>query len=344
MLAVMQIIHLHSAISGDGAPEWVHLVPAGTFKGADGRGPYRVADGAAVIRDSMATGAGRLPIDENHAIDLKAPKGEASPARGWIVELQERDTGIWGRVEWTEDGRRMVAAKEYRGISPAISRKADGEIVAVLRASLTNTPNLNQLTTLHSRSPEMDFAAQLRQALGLGVTAPEADVLAAVTAHKTAVDTHATQLAAIRKAGGMAETVTADGIVTELQARRASDDTVVTQLRSTAVDLQNQLNTLKNDTAKKEATAFVDAAIKAGKASLVPLRDYYIDRHMKDPAGVEKEVGAMVSLHAGRTIVPPRDPKAGEVVLSPEDERACELMGLDPKAFAEMAKLKMEKL
>lgn len=332
------VIHLHSAISGDGAPEWLHLVPAGTFKGVDGRGPYRVKDGQAVIRHSMQAGAGRLPIDENHAIDLRAPKGEASPARGWIVELQERAEGIFGRVEWTEDGRRMVAAKEYRGISPAISRKADGEIVAVLRASLTNTPNLTQLATLHSRSHDMDFLAQLRQALGLGTDVPEADVLTAATAAKTAVDTHAAQLTAIRTAAGLAATVSPEAIVTELQARHATGDQAAAQLRTTVVELQTRLATLQNDTAKKEATAFIDSSISAGKVGLRPLRDYYIDRHMKDPAGVEKEVGAMVSLHAGRTVVPPRDPSNPAASLTPEQVDLCSMLGLTTEQFAASAK------
>ncbi|QIB34755.1 phage protease [Ancylobacter pratisalsi] len=339
----MFIVTLHSALPAtDGAPDWVHLVPAGTFSGADGRGPYRVRDAAAVIRQSMA--AARLPIDENHAIDIKAPKGEPSPARGWIVEMQERSDGIWGRVEWTEAGRAMVAGKDYRGISPAISRAADGEIVAVLRASLTNTPNLTQLATLHHRSDSMNFLEQLRKLYGLADTVAEADVLAAVTAQKTAVDTHASQLAAIRAAAGLAADVAPDGIVTELQARQSTGDQAAAQLRSTVVDLQTQLTTLQADTAKREAARVIDEAIAAGKVGLVPLREHYIERHMADPAAVMKEIGAMVSLHASGRVIPSK-PANGEVVLSAEEERTCELMGIDLKAYAEQRKaLKMEVL
>ena len=93
-------VHLFSALpagsTGQG-PEWVHLIPAGTFSGADGRGPYTLHNPEAVITASIA--AGKLPIDENHAIDLAAPKGGPSPARGWIVELQSRTDGLWGKVE-----------------------------------------------------------------------------------------------------------------------------------------------------------------------------------------------------------------------------------------------------
>ncbi len=78
-------ITLHTALDA-GVPEWVQLVPAGTFKGADGRGPYTLTNAAAVIAASMAGPNARLPVDENHSTDIAAPKGEPSPARGWIVE------------------------------------------------------------------------------------------------------------------------------------------------------------------------------------------------------------------------------------------------------------------
>lgn len=332
----MLIVTLHSALpAGDAAPEWIHLVPAGEFSGADGRGPYRVRDAAAVIRHSMQAGTGRLPIDVNHAIDLKAPKGEEAPARGWIVELQERGDGIWGRVEWTEAGRAMVAGKEYRGISPAITRKADGEITGVLRASLTNTPNLTQLATLHNRIPDMDFIARVRQALGLGADVPEADVLTALSAQKTAVDTHASQLAAIRTAAGLAATVSADAIVTELQARQSTGEQQSAQLRATVVDLQTRLSTLQEEGARDKATRYIDDAIKAGRAGLVPIRDHMIERHMKDSAAVEKEVAAYPLLNGGRVVTPPRaDPNNPSAGLTSEEIALCSQMGLTHEQFA----------
>ena len=131
------------------APDWLHLLPAGSVRTKDGRGPYRVRDAQALMSASLA--AGKLPLDENHATDLAAPKGGAAPARGWIVELQQRADGIWGRIEWTGTGRRIMEDREYRGVSPVIAHDAAGNVSAILRASLTNTPNLDGLTTLHSQ-------------------------------------------------------------------------------------------------------------------------------------------------------------------------------------------------
>lgn len=133
-------------------PDWLHLLPAGEVRTNDGRGPYRVTNAQALMATSIA--AGKLPLDENHSMDLAAPKGGASPARGWFVELQQREDGIWGRVEWTSTGRQIMEDREYSGVSPVILHGADGSIRAILRASLTNTPNITGLTALHSQRPD----------------------------------------------------------------------------------------------------------------------------------------------------------------------------------------------
>jgi phage I-like protein len=106
----------------------------------------------AQIASQFAKG-GRLPIDENHATDLGGRLGMPAPARGWITALQARGDGLWGKVEWTDEGRRLIASKAYVGLSPAILHTASGEVLKVLRASLTNAPNLQGLTTLHSFVP-----------------------------------------------------------------------------------------------------------------------------------------------------------------------------------------------
>lgn len=158
---------------GGVAPEWVHLIPAGTFRGADGRGPYHVSNPAAVIAASMAAARGKLPLDENHSTQRAAPAGAASPARGWIVELQAREDGIWGRVQWTDEGRALVTNGAYRGISPVFEHAAGGTVMRIRSAALTNDPNLTQLATLHDnldaaargRLDTDDFAVPGRRAL-----------------------------------------------------------------------------------------------------------------------------------------------------------------------------------
>ena len=147
-MALMTALGAGAGTAG-GAPEWVQLIPAGEFKGIDGRGPYHVANAQAVIASSMARAQGKLPVDENHGTQRAAKLGLGAPARGWIVEMATREDGIWGRVEWTEAGRALVGDGAYRGISPVFEHTASGGVVRILSAALTNDPNLSQLATLH---------------------------------------------------------------------------------------------------------------------------------------------------------------------------------------------------
>lgn len=359
------ISSLHFQIPAGGAPEWIHLTPAGTFSGADGRGPFTLKDAGDVIRASME--AGRLAIDENHAIDVAGPKGQPSPARGWIVEIQARDDGLWGRVEWTASGRALIEDKAYRGISPVfVSTKEGGQVVKLLRAALTNDPNLT-LTTLHSRTPDMDLAS-LRKALALKDDATEAAILTAVTSHAAIVAAHTALLAAaglkadaapadlvaqvtahaadagklaaiathFKAAGLDLAKLTPKDLETHLQAR---GDTDAAELRQTVVSLQSRLDTLTLAQAKEKAEAFVDGAIRAGKPIRV-LRDHYIGQHQKDATRVETEINAMVSVNAGGIV---RQPNAPSGSLDADEIAVVEAMGLDPKKYAE-TKAGMEKV
>ena len=159
----MTTIALCSAVplSTSSVPDWIHLLPTGDIRAIDQRGPYRVGDVTKLIGLSMA--GGKLVLDENHSTDLAAPRGESAPARGWIIELQSRADGVWGRVEWTAEGKRIMASGEYRGVSPVIVHNKAGDVERLARASLTNTPNFAGLVTLHSASTPNDRHAALVQ-------------------------------------------------------------------------------------------------------------------------------------------------------------------------------------
>jgi phage I-like protein len=312
--------HLFQALdlAADSAPGWVHLLPAGEFSGADGRGPFDGGDLAALIAASMA--AGKLPVDENHATDLAGKQGQPAPARGWITAMEARDDGVWGRVEWTASGQALLADKAYRGISPVfLATKDGGQVTRILRAALTNDPNL-PLKTLHNRSQDMDLSA-FRTALKLPEAADGAAILAAVTAlHSRAAEADAA-LARFAKAAGAPDGADADALATHLQAQAAKIAGAgdAARLADTVVQLQTQLDTLKSAQAKADATRVVDQALAAGKP-IKALRDHYIARHQVDPAGVAKELDAMPSLHEGG-IKPARQaqPSAVSPDASPEE-------------------------
>ncbi|WP_428560455.1 MAG: phage protease [Solidesulfovibrio sp. DCME] len=67
------------------APQWVQLLPAGTFTGRDGAGPYSLDDPQAVIAATLAAAAGAdLPIDYDHQILWSRNNGQPAIAGGWL--------------------------------------------------------------------------------------------------------------------------------------------------------------------------------------------------------------------------------------------------------------------
>lgn len=173
-------------------PEWIHLLPAGAFVGRDGRS-FKAGDTAAIIAASLRQAPGKaLPIDYDHQIDLAPKVGAQAPASGWIKSLQARADGIWGRVEWTPLARARIAAREYRFISPVFLHTPGGEVSALLRAALTNNPNLAQLASLNSAGQPMDMEqllGALRELLGLPETADANAVVEAARKSFTAKNT-----------------------------------------------------------------------------------------------------------------------------------------------------------
>jgi phage I-like protein len=139
-------------LSSSAPPQWVMLIPAGEFSGRDGRGPFGLADPARVIAATAALGlTAGVPIDYDHATDFAAPKGRPAPAAGLIRELAERAGALWGRVQWTPHGANAITSREYRYISPVFQYPSDGAVTRLLRAGLTNNPNL-YLTAISARA------------------------------------------------------------------------------------------------------------------------------------------------------------------------------------------------
>lgn len=339
-IALMQAQNL-PAVTDKTVPDWIMLLPAGAeILTTDNRGPYRVADPAAVV----AASSGRsLPIDENHAIDIKGPKGEATPAVGRVVEVEARDDGsIWGRALWNSAGQELMAEQAYVGISPVITHDGSKNITGILRASLTNKPNLRGMAALHMES-DMDLTA-LAKALGLAEDATMEAILAAVgKLTKPAADAVElqSQIGQIGVALGVAQDAAPAAILAAAKTAVQGDDKkVIVALQSELAEITTRLNTLTATGAKAAAEAFVDAEIKRGRVGVKPLRDHYIAMHMQDGARVEKEITAMPILGAGNTVIPGLPVKDGEIALHSEQIEAATRLGLDPKTYA--ATLKAE--
>lgn len=300
--------------SGD-VPEWIQLTPEGTdVSGRDGR-VWKMVNPEDVVTAFNNFG-GDLPVDFEHATQVKGDRGEAAPAVGWIKELEARKGAIWGRVDWNDEGRNAIASKGYRYVSPVFNfGKATKNITRMVSAGLTNLPNL-QLAALnneggHQEEKAMDKA--ILEALGLKEGASDGDVLTAINKLKS----------------------------DESIARNRAEQPDAAKFVPIA-DYQlatNKLKTFETAAAALQETAInsaVDDAIENGKIAPAS-RDYHVAA-CKEEGGLDR-FKAMVDASpeiAGKSGVEGKDKAAlNKTALSDEELAVCRQMNMDPKDFAE---------
>ena len=305
-------------------PEWIQLIPAGSFHGRDGRGPYVLSDPEAVIAATRALRmrAG-IPIDYDHATDFGAPQGSPAPAAGWITEFAIRNGAIWGRVEWTERAAGAIRAHEYRYISPVFQyAPGDGAITRLLRAGLTNNPNL-YLTAISAAGDEEsnmnEFLKQLREMLGLSADASADDILKRIGVTVAAAASLDTDGAASHRAGNFdpARYVA----VAEFQ------------------QALTELNALKTQRAREKAEHAVDDAIRSGK--LAPAhREWAIAYCAADPKGFDtfaarQPVVLPGEMNLGGDPRTARSRSHAGSMLSATEVAICGLLGVNPNDFVQ---------
>jgi phage I-like protein len=305
------------------APEWIELLPAGVFYGRDGRGPFRLDDPNAVIASTtaMQMNAG-IPIDYDHATDFGAPEGRPAPAAGWIRELEVRTGAVWGRVEWTARAASSIVAREYRYVSPVFQfDPKDGVVTRLLRAGLTNNPNLH-LTAIaasltaaadnQTKDQPMEFPIQeLRELLNLDNDASAADVVAKVRDLRAAGDAASSQS-------------------TSTHAHDPAHYVAIAEFERALTEL----NALKADRARERAAHTVEEAIRAGK--IVPAqREWAIAYCAADARGFQAFAAKQPSIigeNLGLGGEPPADRRAGGG-LNAAELAICAQLGLKHSEF-----------
>lgn len=238
------------------APEWIELIPAHTqILGRDGR--KWLNDRPNGVIEAFNTDARDIVIDVEHSTEIKAPKGEPAPARGWINQLELREGAVWGRIDWTDAGKQTVVNRDYRYYSPAfLYEKETGRIVKILSVGLTNRSNLRLKALNHTQTNQEDtMLKKLLKALGLAEDATEAQALNAVTQMQTDLAT----------ALNRAETPDLAKFVP-----RADYDQVLAR----ATNAEQKLTDLQTESLEKEIEAEVGAALKSGKITPAT-KDYY---------------------------------------------------------------------
>lgn len=168
-----------AALPAGEAPEWVTVFPGlGDVACRDGR-RFQV-DGAKLIA-AFAADAIDLPIDISHATDVKAPLGERADAVGWVKELKVDGAALRARVEWTDEGKGLIASKKYRYTSPSFWHEG-GRATGLRAVSLVNSPALGNQPALAASQPDQENPMKtIATALGLAADANEAACLATLT-------------------------------------------------------------------------------------------------------------------------------------------------------------------
>lgn len=226
---------------GDGL---VQLTPDGVFRSRDGR-PGHLAgwrmspEIAARVIAKLKARKNPIVVDYEHQTLLTEKNGQPAPAAGWIdpasVEYRPGQ-GLFAAVAWTPRAKAMIAADEYKFLSPVLPYdSATGEVLDVLHVALTNDAAVDGMAPIAALAARYDLdppahqentvnREQLIALLGLAADASDAQIstaLAALKAKADQVDTLQTEVATL-KARGPAEPDPAKyvpvGVVSELQA------------------------------------------------------------------------------------------------------------------------------
>ncbi len=326
---------------GDAPPEWVRLIPAGTFQLNDGRGPFHNPSPDEVIANTRTALAGRdANGDYDHATEYTAKTGAPALASGWIKDWRVTAGAIEARVQWTALAARRIRGREYRYVSPVFDTdKKTGRVVRVRRFALTNDPAIDDLPAIAaaaqpSEENDVSLAKLIASALGLAETATEAELVTGVTTLRQRHD----QVVA---ASGLKADASTDTIVAALRAQpdaakwiAASEYQRVTGELTTVTAARDAL--AQKVTGAETATVIADA-IKAGK--LTPAQKPYWEKVCAAAGSAEPLQEflktAVVIVRPGEEPRREGDPDViTAATLSDEQKAYCAQHNIDPKAFA----------
>jgi phage I-like protein len=302
----------------EGVPEWIHILPLGTVRPNDGRKPFVVGRQLLdrIIADRKALSVD-LVVDYVHQT---TQPGLDAPAAGWVRGFEIRETGLWGRVEWTERATERLRKKEYRYLSPSVYLSKGGVVMGLHSVALTNIPAISELTPVVNQQKQeegMDKLLEKLKAL-FGDKTPEeyAQVVQGMVDEKNRLPK---EIVEVLKLSATASIVDATRTIRELQNK----DGFVSVAEFSA---------LKEKLDRMEATGLVDEAMKAGKVSAAQ-KAWAEDYAATDPEGFKKFVAAAPVVVPVSGAVAGRPSGQADGALAGESLEVCSQLGLDPEKF-----------
>lgn len=137
------------------------LAPMGTFQGySDGKAIDEIVDEQALdaIVDEYQSNPNERLLDIDHK-SMRIPEDRDTTAAGWIYDITAVKSlgvmnGLYGKVKWTDVGRKLVESRQYRFISPVFSIDESGRPTKLINAALTNRPAMATINPILNTDPE----------------------------------------------------------------------------------------------------------------------------------------------------------------------------------------------
>ena len=315
----------------------VRLIPAGSFdapRGSmSGAGPWNLtAAAAARIIAANAVRQADIPIDYEHQLLASSENGQAAPASGWIdprslVYIDAGpEPGLYGAVKWTARAAALIAADEYRYLSPVFPYDPQsGEPLDLLHVALTNFPAIDEpiraalsarhAHTHHQENPVNEVLKKLLAALGLPETTAEADAIAGVAALKAKADAATVEIAALKTGGATAPDPSKYVPIGIVQ------------------DMQTQLAALSGRLVDDEAGRVIEQAIASGKL-VEGQRQWAADLGKTNLAALKSYVDTAPAIAALAGMQSKgKEPSKGDGQLSESELAVCKAMGISREDF-----------
>lgn len=142
------------------ADGWFHIVPLGEYPVRSGdRELIQVVDrqGAQAMvanfnRSRQQPNFTGLLVDYDHFSDDLDKSIEAA---GWLEEIENRASGVWGRIAFSDSGRAAIEGGRYRHVSPVFSMETCDKLgnnrlrpTQLVKVAVTNDPNMKGMVPL----------------------------------------------------------------------------------------------------------------------------------------------------------------------------------------------------
>lgn len=130
-------------------PDTIHIIPIGEWA-HDAYGPI-IINKSDIREFAMNFNAG---VRKGVFITAGHEGFEELPAVGWVQDVEVRDDGLWGTVDWNDKGREALQDKQWKFFSPELCRDyEDPETHSLYRnvltgGALTKSPYFKELQAI----------------------------------------------------------------------------------------------------------------------------------------------------------------------------------------------------